>query len=198
MTDPVERLRRPQYSPGTKSLADEAADEIERLQARCVELGRERDAYRDAATARDFNEDTLKARVADLELGLRYYAVGGHLALDDSWDTVSGEPENLPIYTGLVAERGRQIAGLERELAALAEDDEVTRRLRALTPSVFRDLIESKEPAALVLSLVERIIVGPDLAGTILYRQAGAVSVASPRVRDRYGSGLERRFNLAA
>lgn len=152
MIDLVERLRRPQYSPGTQSLTDEAADTIERLQARCVELGRERDAYRDAATARDFNEDTLKARVADLE----------------------------------------------RELAALAEDDEVTRRLRALTPSVFRDLIESKEPAALVLSLVERIIVGPDLAGTILYRQAGAVSVASPRVRDRYGSGLERRFNLAA
>lgn len=103
-----------------------------------------------------------------------------------------------PIYTGLVAERGRQITGLEREIAALVEDDEVTRRLRTLTPSVFRDLIESKEPAALVLSLVERIVVGPDLAGTILYRQAGAVSVASPRVGHRYGSGLERRFKLAA
>lgn len=103
-----------------------------------------------------------------------------------------------PIYTGLVAERGRQIAGLERELAAMAEDDEVTRRLRTLTPSIFRDLVESKEPAALVLSLVDRIIIGPDLVGQIHYRQAGAVSMASPRGCHRYGMGLARGFVLAA
>jgi hypothetical protein len=100
------------------------------------------------------------------------------------------EADEASVYTGLVAERGRQIAGLQRELAALSEDDEITRRLRSLTPEVLRDLLMSTEPTAIVLALVERVVIGPDLQGTIEYRQAGAVNVASPRVCHGYGPAM--------
>jgi chromosome segregation ATPase len=60
MSDLIERLRDVEYR-FTNAICDdlrkEAADEIERLR-------RERDAYKDAATARDRNEDALRRELA--------------------------------------------------------------------------------------------------------------------------------------
>ena len=90
------------------------------------------------------------------------------------------------VYPRLVSEKGRQIAGIERQLAALSEDDETVRLLRALTPAMLRDALETYPPADLLAAVVARVVVGPDLTGTIEYRSA--VSMASPRHRHGYGT----------
>jgi hypothetical protein len=107
------------------------------------------------------------------------------------------ETDDSGVYTALVAERGQQIAGLQRELATFAEDDEITTRLKELTPAGLRELLAGTDPAAIVAALVDRIVMGPDLVGTIEYRQVGAVSVASPRKCHRYGPALVLPFRLA-
>lgn len=108
------------------------------------------------------------------------------------------ETDNADVYTALVSERSQQIAAIHRELSALEDDDDVTRRLKKLTPPALRDLLASADPESVVLSLVERVVIGPDLSGTIEYRQAGAVSMASPRARHRYGPALVLPFRVAA
>ena len=110
---------------------------------------------------------------------------------------LSLEAEDATVYTALVAERSRQLAGLQRELDSFAADDDITRRLRGLTPDALRNVLMDAGPEAIVLSLVDRVVIGPDLAGTIEYRQAGAVSLASPRGFHRYGPALVLPFRAA-
>ena len=103
-----------------------------------------------------------------------------------------------PMYVELVRENRRRINALERDLESSAEDDRVTAQLRNLTPAQLRQIIEAAAPERVALSLVGRIMLGPDLTGTIEYRQVGDVSVASPRGFDRYVPVLTVPFRLAA
>ena len=103
-----------------------------------------------------------------------------------------------PMYVELVRENRRRINALERDLESSAEDDRVTALLKHLTPTQLRQIIEAAAPERVALSLVGRIVVGPDLTGTIEYRQVGDVSVASPRGFDRYVPALVVAFRLAA
>jgi site-specific DNA recombinase len=97
------------------------------------------------------------------------------------------------VYTGLVRERSQQIAGLQRELASMAEDDAVTRALKEITPAAFRDALEGKDPSEIVQALVQRVVLGTDLEDcTIEYRSVAASSraevMASPRGCHSFGT----------
>lgn len=113
------------------------------------------------------------------------------LALQDDGDA----------WLAIVAERGDQIRALEAELEAAGREGELEAAVRRLTPAALRDLIASiEDPASLLRSLVERVVLGPDLVGRIEYRPAlGAsrsVSVASPRPPIGYATVAGARFRV--
>lgn len=103
------------------------------------------------------------------------------------------EAEDPSVFAALVAERSAQMAALERDLEAAGRESGLSEAVRQLTPPALRDLIRSIDnPARLLESLVERIILDPDLTGRVEYRSAVApsrgVSMASPRGPDRYAT----------
>ena len=80
-------------------------DLVERLRAGCTDWDGSQMAAEtqpmDCLTAGDVREaadeiERLRAEVANLREGLRWYAEGSHfmMAVQDAWDTVSGEPQN--------------------------------------------------------------------------------------------------------
>jgi len=69
-----------------------------------------------------------------------------------------------------------------------------------LTPAAMRELLAGiKDPARLLESLVERVVLDADLSGRIEYRAACGVSMASPRRSGKYATpAWVSRFEVAA
>jgi glutamyl-tRNA reductase len=65
------------------------------------------------------------------------------------------------VYEALVSQRTRQIAALHRELAAIERETSSTDDLRTLTPETLRGLIAEMDPARVVRSLVDRVVLEP-------------------------------------
>ena len=80
-----------------------------------------------------------------------------------------------------------QAATLDAEVHALEleletwEQDRRGPQLNSLTVKAVRQLLADASPTALVGHLVARVVLAPDGAGTLEYRQVGDVKVASPR-----------------
>ncbi len=88
-------------------------------------------------------------------------------------------------WVALVAEREAQIAAIEEEIELIGREAGLEEAVRALTPAAVRDLVRSiADPARLIQSLVERVVLDRTLVGRIEYRAAlgpaRGVSVASP------------------
>ncbi len=74
----------------------------------------------------------------------------------------------------------REVRTLELELQAWEQDGKGP-QLNSLTVKAVRQLLADASPTALVGHLVARVVLAPDGAGTLEYRQVGDVKVASPR-----------------
>jgi hypothetical protein len=89
------------------------------------------------------------------------------------------------VFLQLVSDRTRQIEALQREAAALRADDSLSRHFTGLTIDSLRELLADQEPAKAIETLVERVVLEPDLTCRMLYKavpgKAGWRSVASPR-----------------
>ncbi len=90
-----------------------------------------------------------------------------------------------PTFAALVADRSRQIEALQREAAAKRTDQSLSEQLARLTPQRLKELLLDTDPAKSLESLVERIILEPDLTCRLHYKavpgQQAWRSVASPR-----------------
>ena len=139
----------------------------------------------DAARAAGLDRDPakpLRDRIAQLE---REKTKAAELAL-----TV----EDGGTFTRLIEERSRQIAALKAELAAIEADAALTQAVRALTSRKLRELLfELGGPTEALPSLVEKIILEPDLTCTIHYHATGCLSMASPRGFDGWTPTVSRR-----
>lgn len=105
-------------------------------------------------------------------------------------------------WVALVAERSDQIRALEVELERAGREDGLGDAVQKLTPAALRDLIRSiEDPARLLRSLVARVELDDELHARIVYRAALApsrsVSVASPRVSDRFATYRGTEFLVA-
>jgi DNA invertase Pin-like site-specific DNA recombinase len=111
----------------------------------------------------------LEGRIRKLE---REKARAAELALVD------------PAFVDLVAERGRQVEALRRELEAHRQDDRLGDVVRELTVGGLRELLADQDPATRIQLLVESVTLNPDLTCQMVYKAApGAMwrSLASPR-----------------
>lgn len=88
-------------------------------------------------------------------------------------------------YLALVRQKGQQIEALKREAAAVQADDAFSRDLGTLDATQLRAILDDRGPAKALQSLVERVILEPDLRCRIDYKLDPArpqwLSLASPR-----------------
>lgn len=74
------------------------------------------------------------------------------------------------VYGRLVEQRTRQIATLRQELEVAGREERVEDGLRGLSVEQIRALVESTDPARAVRTLVDRVMLDPDLACQIRLR----------------------------
>lgn len=93
--------------------------------------------------------------------------------------------EQSGTFLALVRQRSEQIEALKREADAVRADDALSRELANLTPEKLRGVLAERAPAKALQSLVERVILEPDLRCQLEYRALSGrrqwLSVASPR-----------------
>lgn len=93
-------------------------------------------------------------------------------------------------FLALVNERTRQIDALRREMDAVRAENSLATHVASLTPEKLRDILSDQEPKKAMETLVERIILEPDLTCRIHYRalpgRSQWRSMASPRGFDRW------------
>lgn len=90
--------------------------------------------------------------------------------------------EDSATFVSLVQARSSQIEALRRELEAVDMDSDLLRQVRELTPGTLRELLlELGGPSEALQTMVDRVILDPDLSCRLHYRAAGGLSVASPR-----------------
>jgi len=107
------------------------------------------------------------------------------------------QTEDGGVWPGVVTERTAQIAALQQEIDQMRQGGEIEALVKGLTPAGMRELLEGiKDPARLLESLVERIVLDADLSGRIEYRAACGVSMASPRRSGRYATVYQTPFNF--
>jgi DNA invertase Pin-like site-specific DNA recombinase len=80
--------------------------------------------------------------------------------------------ESAHIYEQLVDSRGRQIEALRHELAAIEREAAAESGMRDLGIEQVRELVDSQDPVKVVRTLVERVVLEPDLACQVRLRQA--------------------------
>lgn len=83
-------------------------------------------------------------------------------------------------FLELVADRGRQIESLRRELEARRKDDELGAVVRQLTVAGLRELLADQDPATRIQVLVERITLDPDLTCRMHYKAAPGAACGDP------------------
>lgn len=88
-------------------------------------------------------------------------------------------------FLALVRQKSEQIDALKREAEAVRADDVISRELAGLTPERLREILADRTPAKALQSLVERVILDPDLRCHLEYRALSGrrrwLSLASPR-----------------
>lgn len=92
--------------------------------------------------------------------------------------------EGGEVYRHLVDQRSRQIGTLRQELEAAGREEQIEDGLRGLSVEQIRRLVEAQDPARTVRTLVDRVMLDPDLACQIRLRDpsynATWRSMASP------------------
>lgn len=90
------------------------------------------------------------------------------------------------VYSRLVEQRTRQIAQLQQELEAAGREERVEDGLRGLSVEQVRAFVEAQDPTRAVRTLVDRVMLDPDLACQIRLRDPAYNAlwrvVASPGV----------------
>jgi site-specific DNA recombinase len=76
------------------------------------------------------------------------------------------------VYLALVEQRSRQIEALRHELAAVEREAATDGGLRAMGTEELRGVIASQDPVRVVRTLVERVVLEPDLACQVHLRRA--------------------------
>lgn len=149
---------------------------------------------------KDMRSDFFLAKL--LEAGRRYQAATDPVAALESQISrlrrekakaarlaLSGDAET---FLPLVAERTRQIDALAREVEAIRAEAALGEQTRAMTIAQLREHLI--EPAKAVETMVERIVLEPDLSCQIQYRairqRARWLGVASPRGFDTWPPDL--------
>lgn len=132
--------------------------------------------------------EAIDAKVAQLE---REKTKAAQLALSDP-DT----------FLPLVAERARQIEALKREAAAIRTEASLSESTRELTPEQLRERLAEQGPARAIQTLLERIILEPDLTCRLQYKalayRSEWRSMASPRGFDGWPQELEATLIIGA
>lgn len=103
--------------------------------------------------------------------------------------------EDGRVYASLVEQRGRQVEALKRELEAIERENATAGEIRALSPEELRDYIESQDPAKVVRTVVERVVLEPTLDCQIQLRRQASYNeawraVASPKGSEAQTHGL--------
>lgn len=102
--------------------------------------------------------------------------------------------ESAGIYQSLVDTRGRQIEALRHELAAIEREAAAEDGIRGLGLEEIRSLVEGQDPAKVVRTLVDRVVLEPNLDCQVRLRQASYNglwrSVASPEGFEGQTPGL--------
>jgi site-specific DNA recombinase len=105
-------------------------------------------------------------------------------------------------FLAIIADRTKQIDALRREATAVRADNSLSLHLANLTVDKFRDLLADRDPARMVQTLVERIILEPDLSCKLNYKvvpgKAAWRCVASPKVCDTSPPALSRQIIIEA
>jgi site-specific DNA recombinase len=131
----------------------------------------------------------LDAKIGQLE---REKAKAAQLALTSEADT----------FLKLVEERGRQIDALRREAAAIRSEATLTEHTGKLTPEQLRERLAEQGPARAIQTLVERIVLEPDLTCRLQYKALSYReqwrSMASPKGFDRWPQDLEATLIVCA
>jgi site-specific DNA recombinase len=87
-------------------------------------------------------------------------------------------------FLQIVSDRKRQVDALRHELTAIQAGATLTEHVANYTPEKLRQLIAERAPARLITTLVERIVLEPDLSCRLQYKaisgRAGWRSMASP------------------
>ena len=125
---------------------------------------------------------TIDARVKQLE---KEKAKAAELALTSDSDT----------FLQLVTDRSRQIDALKREAFAMRADAGFKSHISGLSADQLKDMLAEKDPARLIETLLERIVLEPDLTCRLYYRAVPGKrqwrSMASPEVSDNWPQGLQ-------
>lgn len=133
--------------------------------------------------------EAIDAKVAQLE---KEKAKAAQLALTSDADT----------FLQLVAERGRQIDALKREAVAIRAEASLSTTTRELTPAQLRELLSEQGPSRAIQTLLERVILEPDLTCRLQYKalayRSGWRSVASPRGFDGWPQELTATLLIGA
>lgn len=131
-----------------------------------------------AAMVKDVsNEDQAAPIRAEIEKLQRRRQRAAALALEDD-----GE-----VYATLTGELGRQIEALKREAEAVSAETVAAETLRAITPTQVREyLLGMDNDRAMIVGMVGKVVLDPDLTGRIEYR----LCVASPRRSDRWATPM--------
>lgn len=132
--------------------------------------------------------EAIDTKVAQLE---REKTKAAQLALSDP-DT----------FLPLVAERARQIEALRREAAAIRTEASLSESTRELTPNQLRERLSEQGPARAIQTLLERIILEPDLTCRLQYKalayRSEWRSMASPGGFDGWPQELEATLIIGA
>lgn len=103
-------------------------------------------------------------------------------------------------FLSLVRQRSEQIEALKREADSIRADDALARELSALTTGKLRAILAERTPAQALQSLVERVILDPDLTCHLEYRALAGrrqwLSVASPTGAEGWPPELTSRVSI--
>jgi site-specific DNA recombinase len=130
----------------------------------------------------------LDSKIAQLE---KEKTKAAQLALTQDADT----------FLQLVAERGRQIDALRREVTAIRAESNLTAHTSSLTPDQLRERLTEQGPARAIQTLLERIILDPDLTCRIQYKalsyRSEWRSMASPQECNSWPHDLTAKLAFA-
>lgn len=131
----------------------------------------------------------LDAKIVQLE---REKAKAAQLALSSEADT----------FLELVTERSRQIDALRREATAIRKEATLTEHTSSLTPDQLRERLAEQGPARAIQTLLERIILEPDLTCRLQYKALNYRtqwrSMASPKGCDSWPQDLQFTLKVTA
>lgn len=105
-------------------------------------------------------------------------------------------------FLQLVEERSRQIDALKREALAVRAEGSFRQHVSDMTPGQMKAMLADKDPARLLETFLERIILEPDLTCRLYYRVLPGKrrwrTVASPEVSHSWPHELERLLRIPA